>query len=436
MKASDYSSAEEWRRAGLRNKRKDPAVKASIKEGKAYAAEARARHDDLNDKYVSYLKSAIAKSSADNDATEASDAAAKAASGGAAPRIDATSAAALGASLHVGPPRHSTETTHGFRKIDPSEPIVVGNPATFGARLEFQHQGAKGDHNTEPIPDTGSSGPPSDRVVFLANEASYRDHPPRTLSDGWELVRYTPTLKVYKRVRSVLLAVRGTSDALDNGTWKTIALSTLASHKRYRNDLAFVKIIMAAFPPPAYKYYVTGHSLGGAISLQLMRDLPGKIEPNALLLNPAIQFVDLRNQREGVRTLYQSRDPLYKLEGHLWRDKTVLESPTNVGTLAAHKLDSFRANWPALFEGGARNAIGRSLLLKNAESKPFSDGDIRRLLPGISIKTYPPAVRRALPRRRPRPLRPRRHLVFNKQQDGRALGGHPRPRRRQDRRVL
>lgn len=74
----------------------------------------------------------------------------------------------------------------------------------------------------------------------------------------------------------------------------TLPFNALRFTRRYRGDVAVIRQIVQKYPPNQYEYYLTGHSLGGAIVRQLKRDFP--FFKDAVVYNGAFQPYDLTSR--------------------------------------------------------------------------------------------------------------------------------------------
>ena len=237
------------------------------------------------------------------------------------------------------------------------------------------------------------SGPPSEKVDFEAASAAYSDKPPLAIEDWTLAPGFTPTIKAYVRSKWCLVCVRGTADKADVWADAAIAINTLSWSQRYKSDLQYVRSLITRFP--GYTFSLCGHSLGSAVSLQLMKDMPGVFQ-GAVEFNGALQPSDLLRQTPGVKEVYASKDPLFNIAGRLWNNKQVLDTP-GVNPLVAHKLTSLRSLFDNKSGGGRkrRRCCGGDdgSELAKREATPLSDDDLRVLLPGIKISTYPDLAR-------------------------------------------
>lgn len=153
---------------------------------------------------------------------------------------------------------------------------------------------------------------PDTQTLYEMNKASYAN----STQDikGYKLVDGTPTLKIYNKGNAMIVAVRGTADKRDILTDITIAAQDMQNMPRYKQDLAFLRQFQTQYPPNQYVYLLTGHSLGGAICDQLMRDGVGE---QAITFNPAVQKNAYNSQNN--KRIYQSEDPLYRMMGRYCR---------------------------------------------------------------------------------------------------------------------
>lgn len=185
---------------------------------------------------------------------------------------------------------------------------------------------------------TSESGPPSEKVDVNAADAAYSPSPPHDI-DGWSLGPATPTIKVYTRGQSVLVSVRGTKDFRDAKADLSIPFNGLRNTQRYKADYATVKGLVAQYP--GHTFYLTGHSLGSAIGLQLARDFRSTFQNGGEEFNGALEPMDILSQNPGIHETYANKDPLFRSGGLLWRNKRVIDVG-NTGALAAHKLSTLK----------------------------------------------------------------------------------------------
>lgn len=186
---------------------------------------------------------------------------------------------------------------------------------------------------------------PSDALFFKAARESYEANPDESIN-GFQLVVNTSTFDAYldTKTKTLLLSSRGTADAQDVKADAALAVNALSSTARYQQDRRVLDSIVLRYPPSQYTYYMTGHSLGGAISNQLKRDYPFIKE--AVQFNPAFQPKDLVSRQGGIKRYYTKTDFLYKLGGRFLPNVHTIEPSRFTGlsaldALTGHKLENF-----------------------------------------------------------------------------------------------
>lgn len=168
---------------------------------------------------------------------------------------------------------------------------------------------------------------PSTKILFQMNKNSY-DNVTTNVDPGWLYLDGTPTLKIYQNGSGIVVAVRGTADQRDLLTDLTIAAQDMENQPRYTQDRDFLQQFQVKFPPSQYTYLLTGHSLGGAICDQLMKD---GIGVQAITFNPAVQkaFYDSQNNKR----IYQADDPLYRMMGRYCKYNVEVRTNRQQGAL-------------------------------------------------------------------------------------------------------
>jgi len=187
---------------------------------------------------------------------------------------------------------------------------------------------------------------PPEQDFFKSARASYSNKPQLTI-DGFTLVVSTPTLKVYQKDKTLLVAVRGTklTDKNDLVADARLPLNLLNHSTRYKRDKETFDKVIKHFPPQDYEYYLSGHSLGGAVDNQLKYDYP--FIKNAVEYNPAFQPKDfLYSQGPDIKRLYTDKDALYNLGGKLFTNKHVIPATNSIGnsyidSISGHILSNF-----------------------------------------------------------------------------------------------
>jgi hypothetical protein len=156
-------------------------------------------------------------------------------------------------------------------------------------------------------------GFPTTKVLYQMNKNAYANLD-ANVEPGWTFMSGTPTIKIYNKANTMLIAVRGTADKRDILTDLTIAAQDMANQPRYTQDRDFIRQFQTNYPQGQYTYLLTGHSLGGAICDQLMRDGIGS---QAITFNPAVQKNAYNSQNN--KRIYQAEDPLYRMMGRYCR---------------------------------------------------------------------------------------------------------------------
>jgi hypothetical protein len=178
---------------------------------------------------------------------------------------------------------------------------------------------------------------PSTREFLSLTKVSYSASP-GTRIGAFTLALNTPTVHVWEDTAQmiVIVTIRGTilTSRQDIGADMYLAANSLSSTSRYKTDKAMMAQVIARYP--SYRIYVAGHSLGGAIAMQLKRDFP--IIAGVQTFNSAFQpGVDFQNQDMNIQHSYTSSDPLYNLGGKHLANVTVHK----VSTDNAHKIGHF-----------------------------------------------------------------------------------------------
>ncbi len=196
---------------------------------------------------------------------------------------------------------------------------------------------------------------PPEKDFYDAAVQSYQPNPTQEVG-ALSLMESTPTLKVYGEGNTILLAERGTvpSDTRDLKADAAIPVGQLAGSARYAEDVARLRDLFARYPPGAYEYYMTGHSLGGALTQQFRRDFP--FIRRAVVYNSAFQPADVAAPGRDIKRLYTSTDPLYNLGGRLFRGSQVIHVPSGV---SGHALTNFATLYkaPSAFRAAAAASL-------------------------------------------------------------------------------
>ena len=200
-------------------------------------------------------------------------------------------------------------------------------------------------------------GLPRDKMtIWRMAKASYE--PKDTEINGWKLMLNRPTIKIYNRGNEMVIAVRGTNptDAGDVKADASIAMGQLGTSTRFKNDLDTIKQFQSKYPIGKYTYSGVGHSLGGAIVDELIKQ---KYIKDGYTYNPAVSIGDFKKAIPNHR-VYMDADPLYNMMGKHTKNPEVRKYKPKekagifssiaskvpvLGTamvgLDAHKLDNF-----------------------------------------------------------------------------------------------
>lgn len=201
--------------------------------------------------------------------------------------------------------------------------------------VKFEYRAKKGE-GLEPV---------RSKLVEMA-DANYKSSGSGV--DGFQIVADSPTLKAFKDLtdNTIVLAIRGTklNDWNDIKADMSLLVNNLTNTKRYKADKALVESVLMQYPADQFDYYLTGHSLGGAIALQLRRDFP--MLKSGATFNAAFQPVDLVKPDEAIKPVYTEKDPLgiigrVQAGSEVIPDKGVLPIPY-VENVVSHGLDNFK----------------------------------------------------------------------------------------------
>ena len=187
---------------------------------------------------------------------------------------------------------------------------------------------------------------PPEKSFYHAEVQTYKPHALR-LIHNMHLVFENDNLKLYQHEKDMLLAIKGTTktNPRDLAADSRFITNSLSKSERYKEDYATVQKLLTEYPPNKYRWFLAGHSLGGGIAMQFMRDFPGTFH-YTVVYNAAFQPVDILYQGEHIKRLYTKSDPLYQLGGFLFRGNQIVDDPLNVGNTVVdaaftHGLHSF-----------------------------------------------------------------------------------------------
>ena len=152
------------------------------------------------------------------------------------------------------------------------------------------------------------SFPTDTKTLYQMNQNTYDN---RCMAVGdWKCMSGTKTLQFYMKGNTVIVCVRGTASIRDLMADIKITFQNVRGSTRFNEDLAAIKSFQQQYPPGRYNYYFTGHSLGGALIDEYLKDGLGT---SAISFNPAVQkeFYNSANHHR----IYNTQDPLYDLMG-------------------------------------------------------------------------------------------------------------------------
>jgi hypothetical protein len=177
---------------------------------------------------------------------------------------------------------------------------------------------------------------PTAKEFLALTKVSYSATPGLKIG-SFTLALNTPTLDTWEDTAQmiVIVTIRGTilTSRQDIGADMYLVANSLSSTSRYKTDKAMMAQVIARYR--SYRIYVAGHSLGGAIAMQLKRDFP--VIAGVQTFNSAFQPTDFGNKDLNIQHSYTSTDPLYNLGGkHLANVSVHKTSAVN-----SHKIGHF-----------------------------------------------------------------------------------------------
>lgn len=198
-------------------------------------------------------------------------------------------------------------------------------------------------------------GRPSDRAFLKASESSYEKSGYNNI-EGYEKIFDGETIDAFlnRANNEILVGIRGTTLNMKDLTADlNIVGNNLNKTNRFKNDLFQFRQIINKYPPNQYQYYLSGHSLGGAIVKEFKREFP--FIKAGITFNSASQPEDLVNQNPNIIDNYIDKDFLYNLTGRFINNKRVfnykpketkgvfgwLKQKATPTAINAHKLEQF-----------------------------------------------------------------------------------------------
>lgn len=223
-------------------------------------------------------------------------------------------------------------------------------------------------------------GAPSDRVYFKSADSSYKNKATPNI-DGFINIYDGPTIDAFlnKQNKEIIVGIKGTTlNASDLMADLKIIGNNLNKSDRYIKDLGQFKLLIQKYPPSEYSYYLSGHSLGGAIVKEFKREFP--FIKQAQTFNSASQPMDLVSQDNNILDNYIDKDFLYNLTGRFIKNKRVypykskatsgvfgwLKQKATPTFINAHKLEQFEPMF-----GGEKNNIKVKLYESPLKNKKY-----------------------------------------------------------------
>ena len=120
---------------------------------------------------------------------------------------------------------------------------------------------------TKPKVDISTLDPFVRQMLVLADSA-YQSKLPNI--GPWTTVEATDRVRVYKKDKTIVIAVRGTADRTDVLDDTLLAREKLNESPRFQSLLKLVRDVMAKYPDD--RVILTGHSLGGGMIIELLEE--------------------------------------------------------------------------------------------------------------------------------------------------------------------
>ncbi len=222
-------------------------------------------------------------------------------------------------------------------------------------------------------------GAPSNRVYYKASKSSYENKAIPNI-DGYVNIYDGPTIDAFlnRENKEIIVGIRGTTlNPNDLVADIKIIGNNLNRSSRYIKDLGQFKLITEKYPPSEYSYYLSGHSLGGAIVKEFKREFPFVKEGQTF--NSASQPMDLVSQDNNILDNYIDKDFLYNLTGRFIKNTRLfkykpketkgvfgwLKQKITPNMINAHKLEQFD------FMGKGKNNISVKLFESPNKNKKY-----------------------------------------------------------------
>lgn len=153
-------------------------------------------------------------------------------------------------------------------------------------------------------------------------------------------IESTGEIKAWKREKdkSILVGIRGTVNSGDFQTNLLIPTGLLTKSQRWKTTSEYLTKLHAEYGKK-YKYYISGHSLGGALVTEALVHFPWIAF--AREYNPAVEpFYATPAFIKNRIDVYNTNDPLYFSSGYNQRPIKLVETGDNI--YSAHLMNSLK----------------------------------------------------------------------------------------------
>jgi hypothetical protein len=209
------------------------------------------------------------------------------------------------------------------------------------------------------------------KIFYNAVKSSYKNKAFSKINDYINIYDgLTLDAFLNKSNNNIIIGIKGTTDLKDIISDVNLVINNLKNSSRYKTSLMEFKKIIQNYNPKDYNYYLAGHSLGGAIAKEIIRDY-NYIIKEAILYNSASQPIDLIYQNDKIKEKYINKDFLYNLTGKFIKNKDVIKykEPKTDGLLNKIKSNliptSVKAHKLENFEGTGINNIKKVSFIKS-----------------------------------------------------------------------
>ena len=153
-----------------------------------------------------------------------------------------------------------------------------------------------------------------EKEYYIGSVNSYKQKP-TDINQNLKLKYNSDTFDVYidEKLKVILITIRGTKPTSMGDLYADykIAWNNLQASNRFKTDIKRMDEIIKQYKPSQYLYFITGHSLGGAIVNEFIRRYP--FIKYATTFNGASQPQDIKIQNnDKVKRIYINKDFLYR----------------------------------------------------------------------------------------------------------------------------